>query len=338
MAGYTTYTGLGSVTLQNPLTRVLSDSEYQAKAQNQYDPSYNLKVTGLRNALTNNLSNLENSKGTIVANYDKSVANQNLNNKISKNNLNNDALNRGLGRSSIVTSGLAQADVINNRALAGIQTDKVAALNNLALQQANTSSEEQNQENTMAANRLDDLQALADKMKNTDLDRYDNELSNNRNFYMQQLNYNNQVGQLNDSNYWKGIDQSNWQKIFDNNNYWKGVEQGNWQQEFNLNKANSNFNNDLNLKKFNLDADNSQFNNNLNLKSYNTSANAINARISNAAADVFGSVYDASSNKKSLANLTGSRARILTELSNAGMSYAEALDFYSKMYKSLGGK
>lgn len=248
MAGYTTYTGLSNVTLQNPLTKVLSDSEYKTKAQNQYDPSYNLKVTGLRNTLTNNLSNLENSKGTIVANYDKSAASQNLNNRITKNNLNNDALNRGLGRSSIVTSGLAQADIINNKALAGIQADKIAAMNNVALQQANASSEEQNQENTMAANRLDDIQALSDKLKNADLDRYNSELAANRNYYMQQLNYNNAVGQLNDTNYWKGIEQNNWQKTFDNSNYWKGVEQGNWQQEFNLNKANSQFNNDLNLK------------------------------------------------------------------------------------------
>ncbi|AZV56085.1 hypothetical protein [Clostridium sp. AWRP] len=321
MAGYTTYSGLSNVALQNPLTKVLPDSGYAAKAQSQYDPSYNLKVTGLQNTLANNLSNLENSKGQIVANYDKSVASQNLNNELSKNNLNNDALNRGLGRSSIVTSGLAQADVINNRALAGIQGDKTTALNNVALQQANANMDEQNQQNTMAANRLDDLQALADKLKDKDLDRYDSELANNRNYYMQQLNYNNAVGQLND------------------NNYWKGVDQGNWQQQFNLNKSNSQFNNDLNLKKYNLDASNSAFANNLNEKNYNTSQGAVNAKISNAATDVYSRIYGQFNNSKdALSYLQSNKARVIGQMTQAGMTPNDAMNYYIAMSKDLGSK
>lgn len=339
MAGYTTYSGLSNVALQNPLTKVLPDSGYATKAQNQYDPSYKLKVTGLQNTLANNLSNLESSKGTIVANYDKSAANQNLNNLQAKNNLNNDALNRGLGRSSIVTSGLAQADVINNRALAGIQGDRATALNNLALQQANANMDEQNQENTMAANRLDDLQALADKLKDKDLDRYDSELANNRNYYMQQLNYNNAVGQLNDNNYWKNNDQQNWQKNFDNNNYWKGVGQSNWRQEFNLNKSNSDFNNNLNLKKFNLDSSNSQFANNLNLKNYNTSQGAVNAKISNAATDVYSRIYGQFNNSKdALSYLQSNKARVIGEMTQAGMTPNDAMNYYIAMSKDLGSK
>ena len=342
----TTYQGLQNVALQNPNTKVLSDSEYAAKALSQYTPGYNMKVQGMQNTLRNNLSNLENTKGTIDANYDKAVATQNLNNQGIKNNLNNDSLARGLGRSSIVTSGLGSADLANNRALGGIMGEKTTALNNVALQQANATADEQNTENTMAANKLDETQTLADKLKQTDLSNYYNELSSNRNFYMQQLGYNNTVNQMNDANYWKGQDQSNWQKSFDNSNYWKGVDQSNWNKTFDFNQSNADRNFGLENKKFNysvtsgdrnynLDKTNADRNYGLQKQTVDNSKESVNKRISDAATEVYNNIYGASSKEDALTNLYSNKARVLAQMTQAGMSASDAMAFYTGMVKDL---
>jgi hypothetical protein len=335
MASYPTYQKLDNVTVQPTTTKVLGDSDYMQKAIAQYDPSYNMKVQGMQNTLRNNLSNLENTKGTIDANYDSAVATQNLNNQQAKNNLNNDSLNRGLGRSSIVTSGLASADLTNNRLLAAIQANKTNSLNQLALQQANTSADEQNQENTMSANRLNDLQSLSDKLKDTDINRYDSELAANRNFYMQQLGYNQGVDQLNNTNFWKNQDQDNWQKTFDNNNYWKGIEQSNWQKTFDQNQTNADRNYGLEKDKFNYDVKSGDRNYDLQKASLNNSQASVNKRVSDAATEVYNNIYGANSKEGALENLYNNKSRILAQMTQAGMSALDAMAFYNGMLKDL---
>lgn len=398
---YPTYQGLQNVSLENPETSVLSDGEYSTKAQNQYDPAYNLKVQGLQNTLQNNLSTLENSKAGIAANYNKSMVNQNLQNTVSKNNINNDALARGLGRSSIVTSGLSQADVINNKALGNIQSDQTNAMNGVNTQQANTGIDEQNQENTLASNRLSDISALSDKLKNDDITRHDSELAANRNYYMQQLNYNNNVNQMNNQNYWNGQNELD-------SNYWKNndfmdkqqqenVAQNEWTQQFGLDtkkeadtydlglknwqlgvtheghyfdlgkeanatnrlKVNNDFtlgtesnainsrkvdndyslgkqSNDINQQKVNNDYSLGQGTLDLNKSNANNSQASVNNRISQASADVYSRIYGQfNNNADALDYLRSNKAKVLQQMTSAGMSASDAMSYYNGMAKDL---
>lgn len=156
--------------------------DYKQAATNQYDPAYQARVTGLKNALASNLLSLESSKTGINSNYDTSVASSNLNNTRGKNNLSNTMLGRGLGTSSIVTSGLAEQDQINSRQVGQINKARLGDLNNVDAQKALLNQNTTNDLNTMAGTRLSEIQALADRLQQVDVT---NEFTN-RGLEMQQ--------------------------------------------------------------------------------------------------------------------------------------------------------
>ena len=112
------------------------DSKYYTQAEQQYNPSYNQKVTALQNQLAQNQQNLEQQKVGINANYDYQVQNQNLNNRLNKNNVSNAMLGRGLANSSIAISGLAEQDAKNTRLVGDINRNRTAELNNIDQQKA----------------------------------------------------------------------------------------------------------------------------------------------------------------------------------------------------------
>ena len=123
------------------------DSKYYTQAEQQYNPSYNQKVTALQNQLAQNQQNLEQQKVGVNANYDYQVQNQNLNNRLNKNNVSNSMLGRGLSNSSIAISGLAEQDAKNTRLVGDINRNRTAELNNIDQQKALLG---QNYNNTLA--------------------------------------------------------------------------------------------------------------------------------------------------------------------------------------------
>ena len=147
------------------------DSKYYTQAEQQYNPSYNQKVTALQNQLAQNQQNLEQQKVGINANYDYQVQNQNLNNRLNKNNVSNAMLGRGLANSSIAISGLAEQDAKNTRLVGDINRNRTAELNNIDQQKALLG---QNYNNTLAqmeADKYDAIMALAQQLEDRDWNR-----------------------------------------------------------------------------------------------------------------------------------------------------------------------
>ena len=147
------------------------DNKYYTQAEQQYNPSYNQKVTALQNQLAQNQQNLEQQKVGINANYDYQVQNQNLNNRLNKNNVSNAMLGRGLSNSSIAISGLAEQDAKNTRLVGDINRNRTAELNNIDQQKALLG---QNYNNTLAqmeADKYDAIMALAQQLEDRDWNR-----------------------------------------------------------------------------------------------------------------------------------------------------------------------
>ena len=61
-----------------------ANNKYYQQAQQQYNPTHNLKVDALKNQLAQNQQSLDQQKVGINNNYDLQVNNQNLNNKLNK--------------------------------------------------------------------------------------------------------------------------------------------------------------------------------------------------------------------------------------------------------------
>lgn len=146
-------------------------TNYKQQATQEYDASYNQKVQGLKNQLAQNQQTLDQQKGGINANYDTQVSNQNLSNKKSKNNLSNTMLGRGLANSSIVVSGLAESDQINNRQVGAINNQRTGALNDLEQQKALLAQNMQGTLGTMSADRLDGITTLSRQLEDRDFDK-----------------------------------------------------------------------------------------------------------------------------------------------------------------------
>ena len=147
------------------------DNKYYTQAEQQYNPSYNQKVTALQNQLAQNQQNLEQQKVGVNANYDYQVQNQNLNNRLNKNNVSNSMLGRGLSNSSIAISGLAEQDAKNTRLVGDINRNRTAELNNIDQQKALLG---QNYNNTLAqmeADKYDAIMALAQQLEDRDWNR-----------------------------------------------------------------------------------------------------------------------------------------------------------------------
>lgn len=146
-------------------------ANYREQAQKEYDVGYNEKVQALKNQLAQNQQTLDQQKGGINANFDTQVANQNLSNKKSKNNLSNTMLGRGLSNSSIVTSGLAESDQINNRLVGEINTGRTGALNDIEQQKALLAQNMQGTIAGMSADRLSAIEALARQLEDRAWDK-----------------------------------------------------------------------------------------------------------------------------------------------------------------------
>lgn len=145
-------------------------ADFYQQAQQQYDPSYNMKAQALKNQLAENQNNLEQQKSGINANYDTQVGNQNLTNKYNKNNYSNTMLGRGLSNSSIVGTGIAEQDSKNQRLVGQINASRTGDLNNIDKQKAILA---QNMNGTLAqmqADREDAIQALARQLEDRQRD------------------------------------------------------------------------------------------------------------------------------------------------------------------------
>lgn len=144
---------------------------YRQTATKQYQPQHNQKVNAVNNQLNTTVNGLEQSRGGINQNYDTQVEKQNLMNTLAKNNYNNQMLGRGIGKSSIATSGMAGMDDSNSRKVGYINMDRTNSLNNV---DSNIALARQNASNTISqleADRLAYIDKLAYELEDRDFDK-----------------------------------------------------------------------------------------------------------------------------------------------------------------------
>ena len=118
----------------NPLFQNLTfqpTKNYSQLGQNMYKPIYDAKTTAIRNRLNLDKQALSSQIDATDRMYDKQVHEQNRMTDTSKSNYSNETLNRGLGRSTIATTGLASMDMANQRMVNDINEVRNSALQNI---------------------------------------------------------------------------------------------------------------------------------------------------------------------------------------------------------------
>lgn len=154
--------------------------DYKKLATQEYDTSYNQKVQALKNELQSKVGNLDSSKVGINKNFDRNIANQNRQTTSAKNNFSNQVLSRGLGRSSIATSGLGELDVINNRKIGDINDNRTDALNQIDMQKSNLRNSLEKTLGVMSADRLDAIAKLSRQLEDRAFEKQMKEQANAR--------------------------------------------------------------------------------------------------------------------------------------------------------------
>lgn len=143
-------------------------TDYKALALQQLNPAVNQKIQALKNAALASKQSLDQSKEGINSNYDQQTEDQNMQNTVNKNNLSNSALGRGLGRSSIVTSGLSENDAINTKYLNRIASARAGTLNNIEQQKSLIDMNNENSIAQMNADLQNEAAALGRQLQDSD--------------------------------------------------------------------------------------------------------------------------------------------------------------------------
>lgn len=164
--------------------------EYKQQAQQEYDPSYNAKIAAINAALNSNLTTLENQKSGIEATYANQESDQNQQNTLNKNEFDNVNSARGLGRSTILTTGLAGMDDQNTKILSRIKQAKTNDINAVDAQKSTLTTNTNNQIAQMAGDRESELAALIRQyqMRDEDIDFRNKQFDESKRQYDQNYN------------------------------------------------------------------------------------------------------------------------------------------------------
>lgn len=143
-------------------------AEYLKDAQNQYDPSYNEKVNAINAAMNSGMTAYDNQTGTVNKTYDTQLNDQNKQNTVNKNYFDNINSGRGLGRSTILTTGLAGMDDRNTSLLGKINDSRSGELNSIAANKATLQTNSANQISQLAGDRQSQLANLIAQYQSAD--------------------------------------------------------------------------------------------------------------------------------------------------------------------------
>ena len=94
------------------------------------------EITQNQNAYNTNLQSLEGQKAGVNQNFDRQLEQNSINTTMNKNQYLNNSLARGIGRSTIATSGAAGIQDSGNRRANYVEQDRVNALNNIEAQKS----------------------------------------------------------------------------------------------------------------------------------------------------------------------------------------------------------
>lgn len=152
----------------NSLFKFNSDKDYSKMGQDMYKPVYDAKSDAIRNRLNLDRQALDAQTGQIDRIYDQNVQAQNEMNEVAKTDYSNQTLNRGLGRSTIATTGMASMDVANQKQVASINEGRALALQDIH-SRIQALTENANQElSTLDSNKLLEERNLAWQLEDRD--------------------------------------------------------------------------------------------------------------------------------------------------------------------------
>ena len=112
------------------------DRKYLNDAMEMLGGSFEAQKTQYQNSYNQNIQSLEGQKGGVNQNFDNQLEQNSRNTTRSKNQYNNNTLSRGLGRSTVATSGMAGIQDQGNRISNEVNEQRTAALGNIEAQKA----------------------------------------------------------------------------------------------------------------------------------------------------------------------------------------------------------
>ena len=107
-------------------------NKYVEQAQSQLKGQYEANKNNLQNNFNQNMNDLESQKGEINKQYDNYVQDAKNAGEMNKQNYNNATLNRGLGRSSVATTGLAGIQNQTDKNVVNVNNQRQAQMDNIA--------------------------------------------------------------------------------------------------------------------------------------------------------------------------------------------------------------
>jgi hypothetical protein len=144
--------------------------DYRKLAEEQYNPGYNMRKVALQNLLSGNVAALNSQKTGINSNYDSQIKANNLNYAMTGNNFNNNTLSRGMGRSTIFTTGMAGIEGERNATDNAINTNRNSELRNIDSQIAQQNTSVNSQLQQLDADKEDEISAIIQKLTQQDIE------------------------------------------------------------------------------------------------------------------------------------------------------------------------
>lgn len=110
------------------------DKKYLEEAKQMLSGGFENQKVQLNNSFNQNTQSLEGQKGGVNQNFDNQLEQNAMNTTRSKNQYNNNSIARGLGRSTIATSGQAGIQDSGNRIANSVEEQRTGALGNIEAQ------------------------------------------------------------------------------------------------------------------------------------------------------------------------------------------------------------
>ena len=110
------------------------DKKYLEEAKAMLSGQFNTNRVQLNNSFNQNVSSLEGQKGGVNQNFDNQLEQNARNTTRSKNQYNNNTLARGIGRSTVATSGMAGIQDSGNRIAGEVNQSRTDALGQIEAQ------------------------------------------------------------------------------------------------------------------------------------------------------------------------------------------------------------
>jgi hypothetical protein len=138
------------------------------KASDEYDAGYNKLVNAINESAARQTTALNKAKASMGRGYDAQVKSQKSYGDMARNNYNNNTISRGLGRSTIATTGMAGIDNATNSDIANINAARADAMGNIDDQIANLNIDAENTLQDLANTRNADISKLLESWKDRD--------------------------------------------------------------------------------------------------------------------------------------------------------------------------